>query len=481
MNPDPAHDARHCARPRVLIVAHEFPPIGGIGVQRPYKFATYLPDFGWEPVVLTQTARYSPTWDPSLLSGLGDVRVWRAPDPFHLLQAWLHARQQTAAHAAARSGGVSAGSQPAGGRTNRLRGALKGLQAAFFLPDNAAWWLPYAQRLGRTRLEDEPVDAIYATSPPHTSLLVAALLADAFGVPLVADFRDPWVSNLHRGEDSGLRRRLDRSLEAFVVETAAIILTVTDSFRRDFCERYPAFADKLRVIPNGYDARDLYGVADRRTQTGAAHSAAGLPPAQDRRFTIYYGGILYEKRSPELFLRGLALALDDGLPRERLAARFAGVFDYPGKDAHAALVRELGLSDVVHILGYVPHARHVELMKEADVLLLVGDKTPAASAYVPAKLYEYLGAGKPVLALVQPGEASRLVEECEAGFVLPLSQSGPEEESDIQRTAGIITQVFRRWEAGDFRSWSPSPLAKQYERREQARLLADLLNGLTNG
>ena len=453
-----SEEARVLQRKNVLLVAHEFPPIGGVGVQRPFKFAQYLPEFGWHPIVLTQVARYSATWDESLLDALSDVPIYRAQDPMTSMQHLLRKEQTTPAQ-------VSQGPKtheatyinPASPTVKqRVIKMGKRWKDALFIPDETMLWVNHAVRLGLEVVQNHTVSAIYATSPPASSLLVAATLSERTGIPLVIDFRDPWVANLHK-KQYGFRHRLDTWLEAYAVVRASRVVTVTDSFCHDFISRYPGQEHKFHVIPNGYDRADLQ--LDHKVKKDT------------RVMTIYYGGILYGKRSPKAFLEGLAAALSSGkVPRDKIKVHFAGVFDYPGKHDNLTLVQRLGLTDVVNIIGYVPHHEHATWMAKADVLLLVGDQTQGAGAYVPAKLYEYLGMGRPILTLVQPGEASRLVNECHAGLL-----GAPDNSADAKRA---IEEFFALWQAGDLANWQLSPLAVMYDRKEQSRMLAGQLDAI---
>jgi len=450
------------ANPKVLIVAHEFPPIGGVGVQRPYKFTQYLPDFGWDPVILTQDARYSATWDESLLAWLKEqqIPIYRAHNPLMRVQSWLHQRRQAQTQAAPTTSSDLTVATRGSGFKRWLRGStgrqVRRMRQALLLPDEAILWLPAAVSAGMKAIREHGITAIYATSPPESTQLVAALLSDRTGLPLIADFRDPWIGNLHR-KGSGARHVIESDLESFVFSRATRVSTVTESFKSAFAARYPQYAHKLQVIPNGFDSRDL-----------------GIPQKSTNRdqMIVYYGGILYEKRSPETFLRALAQMLaQDGQARHKIKVRFAGVFDYPGKTANQDLIASLSLDDVVEIIGYVPHARHAQLMAQSDLLLVIGDQTPGAAAYVPAKVYEYLGVGKPILGVIQQGEASRLILDCAAGQVA--------EPGDVDGTAALLRDFYKRFQQGDLAEWQHHPLAASYERREQARVLADLLREMT--
>ncbi len=485
---------------RVLIVAHGFPPVGGIGVQRPYKFTQYLPEYGWQPVVLTHDAKYSATWDASLLESVSEVPIHRAVDPIIEVHARNHKRRQAQKTLAAKTGSGdidttkhvttsttmanvtsdltdttatrSAGDREEAKRQisaasetfsyiNKIKGwafrVAKRLKDAVMIPDESVLWVPSAVNLGLKVLRSQPIDAIYSTSPPESSQLVAAILSEKTGVPLIIDFRDPWIGNLHR-KGKGIRHVIEQNLEAFAFSRAARIITVTESFRAAFIERYPQHRDKIFVVPNGYDAQDF--------------KISAAPVRDGSKMVIYYGGILYEKRSPRVFLQGLAKALNDGrIPRDKIRVEFAGVFDYPGKTANYDEVMRLHLEDIVEVIGYLAHQEHVREMAAADILLLIGDQTVGSEAYVPAKLYEYLGMGKPILAVTKTGESTRLIDMCHAGLVC--------DPVNPDKVAQQLVSYFEKWQEDRLSSWQHSPLASKYERKEQAHMLSDHLTAIS--
>ncbi len=442
------------AKKNVLLIAHEFPPIGGVGVQRPFKFAQYLKEFGWNPIVLTQVARYSATWDASLLDALSDVPIYRANDPMTHIQSRLRKKDQKATSSFTESTPKPSNASPSLKR--KVISTGKRVKDALMIPDETMLWINQAVALGLQIAQQHTIHAIYATSPPASSLLVAATLSERTGIPLILDFRDPFVANLHR-KQVGFRHGINEWLEAYAIVRATRVITVTESFRHDFAMRYKKQEDKFHVIANGFDRADLT----------LSHDVVRDPDVM----TIYYGGILYGKRSPKSFLEGLAAAISSGtVPKDKIRVYFAGVFDYPGKQDNHDIVNRLGLSDVVNVVGYVAHSAHVEWMAKSDVLLLVGDQTHGAGAYVPAKLYEYLGMSRPILALVQKGEASRLIDECHAGLL-----GEPDQSADAKRA---IEQFYTLWQSGDLAKWQQSPLAIMYDRKEQTRMLAEQLNAV---
>lgn len=463
----------------LLLVAYYFPPIGGGGVQRALKMAKYLPEFGWRPHVLAVDPVAHVSLDPSLLDQLPpEVVVHRVREWYPPGVAKLVGRGETRAGSSAKggtdgartadgakNGGPAAADEgesapPGFAATLRMRAArlLKTARKYVLIPDDQILWYIPAVREGKKMLARYPIDAVLSTAGPNTNHLVALALRQGRRLPWVADFRDPWTQNMHR---SGIRWReaLEERLERRVMATADVVLTVTRSFAEGFREKHGDVIKRLEVIHNGFDAADYVGIeADR------------VPG----KCVFAYAGIFYKERNPRLFLRAVRELIDAGkIDRRDILLRFAGVFDYPGYTDNADAVAQLGLSDVVEVLGHLPHRRALALLKGADVLLLVGDTAPGSGAYIPGKLFEYMAVQRPILALSLPGEAASIVERFRLGEVV--------RPDDLPGMKRAVVSFYRRWKAGNLHTSGALPREAYalYERREQARALAALLDELT--
>ncbi|NGQ94434.1 glycosyltransferase family 4 protein [Brevibacillus sp. SYP-B805] len=445
----------------VLIIAYIFPPIGGGGVPRPLKMARYLGDFGWGVHVLTADPSYHATLDHTLLAQVPDEVVIHRAKEFSLLPV-------PAPKAAAQGGGSPGepGRPSLAARMKRMViNGLKKVKPYLLIPDDQILWYPQALKKGREIMRSHRIDAIFSTSGPVTNHLVAGRLAKEFGCRWIADFRDPWTQNMHR---TGIawRERLEERLEERVMTEADAITTVTATFAANFKRKYGERIRRLELIYNGFDRADF----------------ADLEPAyaEEGKFHAVYAGILYQKRNPRLLLRAIRELIDEGMvERDDLLLSFAGVFDYPGYSENTDCVRELGLSDIVRIVGNLPHKEALRLMKSADVQLLIGDVSPDAGAYIPGKLYEYMGIGKPILALNMAGEATEIIQRFRLGQVA--------DPTDKDAIKGAFLRLYREWKAGREEGQADDASrdadfferVKPYERREQARQLASLLDELT--
>ena len=421
---------------RLLLVAYYFPPSGGAGVQRPAKWAKYLPESGVEPVVLTVREGAYPHLDPAMradVAGVETVRT-RAPDPFGAYGALTGRTRDEAV--AARTGRVGGSAAPAERAARWVRGNL-------FVPDARVGWVPFALAAARRIRRERPVDAILTTGPPHSAHLVGLALQRAWRLPWVADFRDPWADihyarSLNRGTAAA---RLDRWLERQVLERADHVVTVSEPLRASLA----LVAPRVTTIRNGFDPDDF---------------PAPAPPVRRDVFEIAYVGTLYG--SPVVLLDAIAALRQQG-GGERLRLRFVGAV--PPELVTDVAAREL--ADVVEVSRPVSHDDAVEIMRRAALLLLTIEAGWSyAAGVVPGKTYEYLASGRPILALVPPGDAADIVREMGAGTV------ATEADTVLDELRG----QYRRWESGDPVAGASG--AEAHSRREGAARLAALLEGM---
>lgn len=438
---------------KVLIIAYLFPPIGGGGVQRALKMARYLGEFGWEPHVLTVEPNYHVSLDMSLLDQL--------PENVHIHRTKEFFLGAPPAAAAKKEGDVP--QAVPGGWKAKLKGSLfpflKKIKKYILLPDDQVLWFPFAAKKGLEVIEEHGIDAILSTSGPYTNHLVGLYLKRKTGIPWIADFRDPWTQNMHR---TGIEWRewLEERLERMVLRESDVLLTVTQSFADNFQRKFSEEIKRIEVIHNGFDPADYKQL----------EHVAGDPAM----CTFIYTGIFYKERNPRLFLQAVKELLDEGkMKREELSLTFAGVFDYPGYSENMDCVKAWGLQDIVHVLGHLPHQQALAELKKADILLLIGDTAPDSGYYIPGKLFEYMAIDHPILALSLEGESTRIIEKYSLGQVV--------NPASLEEIKSGVLKLYEHWSANkDDRGGKDGnrPSTEIYQRREQARMLAELLDDM---
>lgn len=338
---------------RALMVAFHFPPqAGSSGILRTLNFVKYLPQHGWSSSVLAATPRAFEEQRNDLVPSIpASARVVRSL----ALDAARHLS---------------------------IRGKYPRLLA---LPDRWSSWWPSAVWAGMREIRRTRPDLIWSTYPISTAHLIGGTLARLSGLPWVADFRDPMINKGYPSDP--LQRRMWQWLEGRVLRDAAACVFTTASAAQTYAQRYPLQADKCHVIENGYDEE-----AFAQTQP----SREGVD--EDKLFLLHSGLIYPQERDPSSFFAAVRSLIEDGtLDSRRLCIRFRA----PHHDAEVmACARLHGLESCVEIAPPIPYQRAIAEMMGADLLLVF--QGSHFNTQIPAKIYEYLRAGRPILAVVDP-------------------------------------------------------------------------------
>jgi glycosyltransferase involved in cell wall biosynthesis len=409
---------------KLLIVAYYFPPLGGAGVQRTLKFIKYLPEFGWQPVVLTVGRSSSKLEDTSLESEIpSNTSVYRTPAL--LLPSWL---------------------------PWRLRNFIG---KDLMLVDQQIGWLPFAVYYGRRVIQQESVRAIYTTSTPYTSHLIGLRLKRITSLPWLADFRDPWVGSFSRSFPTQLHEQIARRMESQVVQTADRITVVSEPMRQAFLTRYTSLeAQRVLTLPNGYDSDDFL-------------NAEPLEREEKDCMHITYTGSFYGRRQPYHFLQGLQAALNSNrVSRRKIRIWFVGNMNQDVLQQ----IEAFDLEDVVRMVGYLSHTQSINYLLGSDVLLLIIGPGPGSEIVFTGKIFEYLASYKPILALVPPGVAANLLEESQAGIIVP--------PHDVKAITDQIVNLYGKWEDDDLNIASDQSVINRYDRLRLTGKLADALEAI---
>jgi glycosyltransferase involved in cell wall biosynthesis len=411
----------------ILMVAYHFPPEGNSsGVLRTLKFTKYLPDHGWQPHVLTLRERLYPVQDATLLREIGrDVVVHR-----------------TAAFDATRH--------------LAIRGRFLGFLS---VPDRWASWLPFGLARGVRVAHRANIRALFSTSPHATAHLIAGSLATTLRLPWVADFRDPWIEDGLYPRPGTVRHRVESVLEAFVIHRATRITVTTEEFRRDLLRRYPGLSsERVLALYNGYDEPDFRHLR---------------PPARPPQFEILHTGLVTpEYRDPFPLLRAVKRCVERGdLDPGHTRLTFLGGGDYLSSPAFRAGVTALGLGPIVDIADRLPYGAGLQRMTEAAVLLLL-QASDDTRALIPAKAFEYLRVGRPVLALTLRGATADLIDQAAAGVVVD-----PREEGQLDQA---LASLYDAWRAAASPPRAPSPMVRRFDRSALTGELARVLEEITS-
>jgi glycosyltransferase involved in cell wall biosynthesis len=409
---------------RLLLVSYYFPPLAGSGVFRPLRLVKYLPLAGWQVSVVTVSGRARVLKDETLVAEVpAETRVERT---FSL-------EPRTALLALGKLG---------------LRALALRTQPWLMTPDDQRGWVPFAVRRAARLLEEIPHHAVLSTSGPASAHLVAREIRERCGIPWVADFRDEWTTNPYLRYPTAWHRRLNRRLERAVLTEADRVVCVSTPWLQNLRALVPDEPEsKFVTLPNGYDAEHF------------PERPAGRP----ERFRIVYTGTFYGHRSPRVFLEAVRRILAEGrVPPEDLEVELVG---------HTAGVEGLaGLSDDnVRVVEQQTHRDAVRRLRDAAVLLLVIPPEGGAGNHT-GKLFNYLAAGRPLLALApEPNVAADLIRESRSGLVAP--------PDDAVAVAEAVVELHRRWRRGDPFEQDRAVIGR-YEAKPQAAAYARLLDAL---
>ena len=404
-----------------------FPPAGGGGVQRPLKFASHLPALGIETHVL---APDDPKW------------IHRDDELAPPTQAWVHRARYLGPK----------GRKPAEelhGRSGLDRALVQARLASrrLLVPDENVGWnltaIPAAIRIVR----QEGIDVVLTTSPPSSVHLIGAAVKRATGVTWVADLRDSLVAHPHRRAESlpvRIKEQGEHQVAKLVARRADAIVAVSDAIAEEARGFSPRGA--VTTIANGSDFDDFAGLEYRRGE----------------RFRITHTGSFFGKRDPRPFLTALARTDD-------VVARFVGDF----RTADREWAEELELGDRLELIPYAPRHRSLELQRDSEaLLLLIPEAGGRGRGVLSGKVFEYLAAERPILAVVPPdGAAAELLRKTGAGIVVA--------PDDVDGMARELAALHDAWRAG---SLDGTPLSDEWKRKLSRRTrveeLADLLQSL---
>lgn len=431
---------------RALVVAYDFPPHGAIGTMRTLRVVRQLHSMGWRVTVLTSDPEsFSPSTpvDLALLSSVpagvtvlrsGSLRLWDGATS-RLRRLTRGGRGDSpSADSSTPSRDAAPSGRPTRGPLKALAASKDVIDAALSIPDReVGWLLPALSKGVRAHLLSERPDIIYSSAPPWTGQVVALGLRLTLGCPWVADFRDPWSRAPFRGNRYRFALRSAAILERWVVKRATGIVFVSEGNRAEFASYYgKPIADKFKTVPNGCDPAEF----DKLTRPVQ-------PP--DAPHVMLHAGSLYAGRTPVPVFKAVARAIASGcLDRRRFRLRFLG------SNASATNLpdtcRQLGIEDVVEFLPRIPRGEGLQAIVSATSLLLLQQGHAVA---VPGKVYEYLAAGRPILALAE-GETAQVVRGSGIGVSVT-------EEDEATIMDGLLAVVQMSQET------VPSPPREMYD------------------
>ncbi|WP_299217633.1 glycosyltransferase [uncultured Dokdonia sp.] len=432
---------------KVLIVCYYWPPAGGPGVQRWLKFIKYLPDFDIEPIVYTPENPNYPIVDSSMMAEVpSSLTVLKQPikEPYRF--ASLLSRKQTKT--------ISAGIVLKATQQSLVERLLLYIRGNFFIPDARVGWVNPSVRFLEKYVSEHDIDTVITTGPPHSMHLIgmqlkAKITADGTKkLHWITDFRDPWTTIGYHDKlkMTAKTKRKHKALERQVLETADQILVTSPTTKKEF----NAITTKpITVITNGFDTTSSEAVAI------------------DANFTLSHIGSLLSDRNPLVLWKVLAkLIKENDSFRERFELKLVGKVSQEVIDS----IKSYGLEKHLTLVGYVSHQEAITLQRQAAVLLLIEIDAEITKGIIPGKVFEYLAAQRPILALgPKDADVSAIITATESGYYLSYDQ---EEALEV-----AILELFKNYTSKKWTAGREARISK-YHRKQLTEALATRIHTL---
>lgn len=447
---------------KVLIITTEFPPSTSCGRYRPLKFAKFLSNFGWTPVVLTRDETYIWDKDWSLMDEIPkDITVYRAfyPDHIQILTRIFSKNKER------KSNKISSQIQKASKRESSCKRLLVKLIKIYesflnkyvLIPDNYLLWLPFALYRSLWIIKKEKIDIIFTTIPAFSLMFLGYFLKLITKKPWVVDYRDLWSDGPWHAEVNKFRGHIERMIERKTISKANRIVVVSKPMIK-FLKQLNSDIDydKFCIIPNGFDLEDFPSYGCEKSKN-------------NKKLTITYTGSIEKERSPYFFLKALGELLREKQNlRNEISAQFIGKIPEEQALEIKNLINEFELKETVKFIGYVPHKDSLSYQMNADVLLLIIGACRGSESILTGKLFEYLVSGKLILALVSKCPAMDLILRCRIGIIV--------EYNDIVGIKVAIGDLYQKWQRNGLKIRPNWEVIKSYDRKVLTKQLAKVFN-----
>lgn len=431
---------------KILIITYYWPPAGGPGVQRWLKFAKYLPEFGWKPVVYTPENPSYPLLDDSLMKDIPkDIEIVKTKiwEPYQLAEKLNKSNKK-----------FKAGQFDVGKNQSWKSRLSIWVRGNFFIPDARVFWVKPSVTFLEQYLKENKIEVVVTSGPPHSLHLIGLNLKKKLPyLKWIADFRDPWteISYYKHLKLTKSSDRKHKKLESEVFRNADITLatsyTDAENFRKNGANSF--------CITNGFDESDSQKKTYSNTQTPKHSNTAA--------FTLSYIGVLEQLRNPENLWKALNELIHQNPDfAENFVLKFAGRVD----DKILADIEHSTLKNHILNLGYLSHDKAIEEMQTSDILLITNFPNESSKGIIPGKIFEYLATGKQIISF-GPDEAdvSRILTETDAGKHFSYN--------DSDTIKDFILEKFMLWKNGNLVENTKN--IEQFSRRNLTGKLAEIL------
>jgi hypothetical protein len=370
---------------KVLIITYYWPPGSGPGVQRWLKFSKYLPEFGWEPIIVTVNDGSYPNKDNTLLNDVPDgIKIQRTKtiEPFTVYNLLRGKRGKSVE--------LSAETEYSNG--NAFQRFSNYVRANFFIPDARQGWNHFAFKAAKELIKSENPSVLITSGPPHSTHLVGLRLKEKYQIPWIADFRDPWTTSFSRPFLPLTKRsdELNVELESKVLQSVSALITATPSMEMELASK----TSRIKTITNSYDESDFNLIK----------------PQISKKFVMAYVGSLMSVQN----------TINVWTALEELCSEVEGFredfeFQITGSASNTVLnsLYNADLKSNLSVRKYVPHKIAIRLMVSAHILFLPIPNAENNKVILTGKIFEYLATERTILGIgPADGDASKLLATC---------------------------------------------------------------------
>ena len=420
---------------KVLILTYYWPPAGGSGVQRWLKFVKYMQEFDIIPVVYTADNPSYAILDSGLENEIPEsIQVLKSPiwEPYTLLSFFTRKKEIK----------TSAGFLQS--KKSLFSKFSSHIRANYFIPDARMFWIKPSVKFLETYLNENPIDLIISSGPPHSLHKIALELKKKTGIKWISDFRDPWtdIDYFHQLPLSLSAKKKHFTMEKEVLTNADAVLVVG----KTMCQKYLGFNNNTYVITNGYD------IALNEQEVKL-----------DTDFTITHIGMMNEDRNPHSLWKSLSVLSKEikGFS-DHLKIQLIGEVDSSVLES----IELSGLKDNVALISYLPHKEVFQYQRKSQILLLAINRVPSAKGIITGKIFEYLVAKRPILAIGPiDGDLAEILKETNSGSINAFD--------DIVGLSRSLKKSYQDYR-GETLQIDSKDIAK-YHRKELTRQLAELI------
>ena len=428
------------------MIVNNFPPASSPGSIRAAKFVKYLPQFEWQPIVLT-VRNPSAELDDTLLKYIPEhsvvyrVQSLKPSSSRKQIEPKLSGRQ------------TKRNNNPEQQSASKILLSLKRFVWDWiFIPDEGICWLPSAVYRGIQIARKHGINLLFSSSPNPSTHLIALLIKQVMKVPWIAEFRDPWTKYpLYIKKAHPIRQKIEEVLERKILKACDYVNTTTEETKNEFLREYYDLDLEINTVPNGFDPDDCDNL--------------NLTCRTDKNFVMIHTGALSESRTPIYLFKALKALIHE---RPEITGDLKLLLIGNIRGDIASHIKEFGLEGIVKPLGHLSHSETLQSLAHSDILLLITAPGAEGQNQLPSKIFEYLAVRKPILALVPEGVSANLIRATAAGIVA--------HPQDVQAIKHAISDCYSKYKNNENITFSKLDMLEFYSVKQRTKNLTSIFS-----